>query len=582
MKASDYIVSFFEQRGVNVVFGYIGGMITHLVDSLGQNENMRYIQTYHEQTAAIAAEGYAIESGKFGVAICTSGPGVTNMMTGIADAYFGSIPVLFISGQVNTYEYKYDKPIRQQGFQEMEVVNVVKPITKYAVLLDKPEDIRYELEKAVYLATHGRKGPVAIDLPMNISRTEIDPAKLRGYVPEAEKPHAIPVDEIRNLIERAKRPIILVGAGCNGDDVDIMLDKYLADTQIPVVTSLMGRGIIDETYPNYLGMIGSYGNRCANMAVAKADLLITLGSRMDTRQTGALYQEFLKEGKIIHVDLDENELDYHRLENRLKVHSSVADFLKALDKESVHYQDYSSWNKWVTKLKEDYSQDKEVDRFVDNKAPYQLLQRLNEISKEGDVYTVDVGQNQMWSAQTLKLKKGQRFVNSGGLAPMGFAMPAAIGIAFANPRKTIYCVTGDGGFHMAVQSMLTIAQYNLNIKVVVINNAALGMITQFQHLYFNDRMHGTTKAGGFIDPDLEIMAKAYGVRYSEYTSESLNEFEAADGPGMINYVVKGLTTVSPKLEYNKPIDKPSPQLSETEYNSIMQLLINKTLVGGVE
>lgn len=572
MKASDYIVSFFEQRGVNVVFGYIGGMITHLVDSLGQNENMRYIQTYHEQTTAIAAEGYAIESGKFGVAICTSGPGVTNMMTGIADAFFGSIPVLFISGQVNTYEYKYDKPIRQQGFQEMEVVNVVKPITKYAVLLDNPEDIRYELEKAVYIATHGRKGPVAIDLPMNISRAEIDPEKLRGYMPEEEKPHTIPVDEVRNLIEGAKRPIILVGAGCNGDGVDKMLDKHLLDAQIPVVTSLMGRGIIDETYPNYVGMIGSYGNRCANMAVAKADLLITLGSRMDTRQTGAMYQEFLKDGKIIHVDLDENELDYHRLENRLKVHSSVADFLIALDKESIHYQDYSSWNKWVAKLKEDYSQDKEVERFVDNKAPYQLLQRLNEISKEGDVFTVDVGQNQMWSAQTLKLKKGQRFVNSGGLAPMGFAMPAAIGIAFANPRKTIYSVTGDGGFHMAIQSMLTIAQYNLNIKVVVINNAALGMITQFQHLYFNDRMYGTTKAGGFIDPDLEIMAKAYGVRYSEFTSESLNEFESAGGPGLINYVVNGLTTVSPKLEYNKPIDKPSPQLPEDEYQSVMESL----------
>lgn len=572
MKASDYIVSFFEQRGVNVVFGYIGGMITHIVDSLGQNENMRYIQTYHEQTAAIAAEGYAIESGKFGVAICTSGPGVTNMMTGIADAYFGSIPVLFISGQVNTYEYKYDKPIRQQGFQEMEVVNVVKPITKYAVLLDNPEDIRYELEKAVYIATHGRKGPVAIDLPMNISRAEIDPEMLRGYIPEEEKPHTIPIDEVRSLIEGAKRPIILVGAGCNGDDVDKMLDKYLVDTQIPVVTSLMGRGVIDETYPNYVGMIGSYGNRCANMAVAKADLLITLGSRMDTRQTGAMYQEFLKDGEIIHVDLDENELDYHRLENRLRVHSSVADFLKTLDKGSVHYQDYTSWNSWIAILKENYSQDKEIERFVDNKAPYQLLQRLNEISKEGDVFTVDVGQNQMWSAQTLKLKKGQRFVNSGGLAPMGFAMPAAIGIAFANPKKTIYCVTGDGGFHMAVQSMLTIAQYNLDIKVVVINNAALGMITQFQHLYFNDRMYGTTKAGGFIDPDLETMAKAYGVHYSEHTSDSLNKFEAAEGPGMVNYVVKGLTTVSPKLEYNKPIDKPSPQLPDDEYQSVMDSL----------
>lgn len=572
MKASDYIVSFLEQRGVNVVFGYIGGMITHLVDSLGQNDKMRYIQTYHEQTAAIAAEGYAIESGKFGVAICTSGPGVTNMMTGIADAFFGSIPVLFISGQVNTYEYKYDKPIRQQGFQEMEVVNVVKPITKYAVFLDKPEDIRYELEKAVYIATHGRKGPVAIDLPMNISRAEIEPEKLRGYVPEEEKPSNIPIAEVINLIEKSKRPIILIGGGAAGDGVDIKLNKFLDETKIPVITSLMGRGIIDETYPHYVGMVGSYGNRCANMAVAKADLLITLGSRMDTRQTGAMYQDFLRGGKIIHVDLDENELEYHRLENRLKVHGSVADFLKALDKETVTYQDYTNWDNWIAKLKEDYSQDREVERFVDNKAPYQLLQRLNEISKDGDVFTVDVGQNQMWSAQTLKLKKGQRFVNSGGLAPMGFAMPAAIGIAFANPKKTVYCVTGDGGFHMAIQSMLTIAQYNLNIKVVVINNSALGMITQFQHLYFNDRMYGTTKAGGFINPDLKTMAKAYGVRYSEYTSESLNEFEVSDGPRMINYVVNGLTTVSPKLEYNKPIDKPSPQLPEEEYLCVMNSL----------
>lgn len=567
MKASDYIVSFFEQRGVNVVFGYIGGMITHLVDSLGQNPNVQYIQTYHEQTAAIAAEGYAIESGKLGVAICTSGPGVTNMMTGIADAFFGSIPVIFISGQVNTYEYKYDKPIRQQGFQEMEVVNVVKPITKYAVLLDKPEDIRYELEKAVYIATHGRKGPVAIDLPMNISRAEIDPEQLRGYEPEEEELSNIPTEEVVKLIENAKRPIILLGGGADG--VGEYINKFLAETNIPVITSLMGRGIIDETYPHYVGMVGSYGNRCANMAVAKADLLITLGSRMDTRQTGAMFQEFLKEGKIIHVDLDENELEYHRLENRLKVHASVADFLNALEKETITYQDYSTWNDWVSKLKKNYSQDREVERFVDNKAPYQLLQRLNEISEEGDVFTVDVGQNQMWSAQTLILKKDQRFVNSGGLAPMGFAMPAAIGISFANPKKTIYCVTGDGGFHMAIQSMLTISQYNLNIKIVVINNSALGMITQFQHLYFNDRMYGTTKAGGYINPDLKAMAKAYGVRYSEYTSDSLNEFETSDGPRMINYVVSGLTTVSPKLEYNKPIDRPSPQLPDDEYQRVM-------------
>jgi acetolactate synthase-1/2/3 large subunit len=574
MKVSDYIVSFLAEKGIDTVFGYIGGMITHIVDSLGKSEQVKYIQTYHEQTAAIAAEGYAIGCDKFGVAVCTSGPGVTNMMTGIADAYFGSIPVIFISGQVNTYEYKYDKPVRQQGFQEMEVVNVVKPITKYAVLLDKPEDIRYELEKAVYIATHGRKGPVVIDLPMNISRAEIEPEKLRGYEPEVGASSVIPINEIRELIEGAKRPMILVGAGCYGENVGRMLDQYLVKTNIPVVTSLMGRGIIDETYPHYVGMIGSYGNRCANMSVAKADLLIALGSRMDTRQTGAMYREFLREGKIIHVDLDKNELDYHRLTNRLKVYASVADFLKVLTDASVNYQDYTIWNTWIDKIKENYSQDKEIERFVENRAPYQLLQRLNEISKEGDVFTVDVGQNQMWSAQTLKLKKGQRFVNSGGLAPMGFAMPVAIGIAFANPKKTIYCVTGDGGFHMAIQSMLTIAQYNLNIKVIVINNAALGMITQFQHLYFDDRMYGTTKAGGFINPDLKNLAKAYDMRYAEYTSDSLNEFDAEGGPGLVNYLVRGLTTVSPKLEYNKPIDRPSPQLPETEYNCIAKLLAN--------
>ena len=572
MKASDYIVSFLQRQGIDVVFGYIGGMITHLVDSLGQNGRVKYVQTYHEQTAAIAAEGYAIESGKFGVAICTSGPGVTNMMTGIADAYFDSIPVLFITGQVNTYEYKYDKPVRQQGFQEMEVVNVVKPVTKYAVLLDKEEDIRYELEKAVYVATHGRKGPVVIDLPMNISRAEIDPSKQRGYVPEEEEFPPLPIGRIREMLEEAKRPVVLVGAGCSGDEAAAKLDAFLAKSSIPVVTSLMGRGIIDETKPRYIGMIGSYGNRCANMALAQADLLIALGSRLDTRQTGARYQEFLKEGSVIHVDIDAGELDGNRLQNRLKVHSSVSAFLDALEGASVRYNDYGTCNSWIDGLKEKYSQDVEVERFVRNKAPYRLMQRLNEISGEGDVFTVDVGQNQMWSAQSLKLKAGQRFVTSGGLAPMGFAMPAAIGIAFANPGRTVYCVTGDGGFHMSVQSLLTISQYKLNIKVIVINNAALGMITQFQHLYFGDRMYGTTAEGGFINPDLKSLADAYSVRYDESGPDSLEILQADGGPALLNYVVEGLTSVSPKLEFNMPMDRPSPQLPEEEYLSVAQSL----------
>ena len=561
MKASDYIVSFLERRGVDTVFGYIGGMITHLVDSLGRSESVRYIQTYHEQTAAIAAEGYAIESGKFGVAICTSGPGVTNMMTGIADAYFGSIPVLYITGQVNTYEYKYNKPIRQQGFQEMEVVNVVKPITKYAVMVDDAKNLRFELEKAVYIATHGRKGPVVIDLPMNISRAEINPDNLNGFVPEKATNFFVNINEIRKLVGSAKRPMILVGAGCEGDETRELLNKYLQDTQIPVITSLMGRGMIDETYAHYIGMVGSYGNRCANMCVAKADLLIALGTRLDTRQTGAMYQSFLQNGTIIHVDIDKNELESHRLENRLKVHASVTIFIKALETANIHYRDYSDWNRWIDNIRTNYNQDKEIERFVENKTPYRLLQRLNDLTNDNDIITVDIGQNQMWAAQTLKLKKGQRFVTSGGLAPMGFSLPVAIGMAFANPKKTIWCLNGDGGFHMAVQSLLVISQYNLNIKVIVINNSALGMITQFQHLYFDNRMYGTTRTGGFVNPDIESLAKAYGLSYLELKENELNIMDLkSDSPVLVNYRVNGLTTVSPKLEYNKPIDMPSPQL----------------------
>lgn len=572
MKASDYIVSFLAERGVDTVFGYIGGMITHLVDSLGKSEQVRYIQTYHEQTAAIAAEGYAIESGKFGVAICTSGPGVTNMMTGIADAYFGSIPVIYITGQVNSYEYKYDKPIRQQGFQEMEVVNVVKPITKYAALVDDATKLRYELEKAVYIAMHGRKGPVVIDLPMNISRADIEPEQLEGFIPEEVQKDAVNINKVRELIESSKRPMILVGAGCEGEGIQQLLNSYLQKTQIPVITSLMGRGMTDETYSHYIGMVGSYGNRCANMTVAKSDLLIVLGSRLDTRQTGTMYRSFLQDGTIIHVDIDENELENHRLDNRLKVHASVYDFLNEVNNADIRYGNYIQWNLWIDGMKAEYGQDKEIERFVENKAPYRLLQKLNKMTNENDIITADIGQNQMWAAQTLKLKKGQRFVTSGGLAPMGFSLPVAVGMAFANPKKTIWCLNGDGGFHMAVQSLLVISQYKLNIKVVVINNAALGMITQFQHLYFENRMFGTTEAGGFVNPNIETLARAYGLNYIELTEDDLESMNLSSSkPMIVNYKVSGLTTVSPKLEYNKPINMPSPQLSEEELKSIPEI-----------
>lgn len=565
MKASDYIVSFLQSQGVHVIFGYIGGMITHLVDSIDKNPDVKYIQTYHEQTAAIAAEGYATESGNIGVAIATSGPGATNMITGIADAYFGNIPVLYITGQVNTNEYKYDKPIRQQGFQEIDVVSIVKPITKYAVMVDRPENLRYELEKSIHIAKSGKKGPVLIDLPLDISRSEINPETLQSYLFNHEQEKYIDFAKIEQLISQSEFPMVLIGGGCAG--CGDIINSFLKDGNLPVVTSLMGRGIIDETYPYYLGMVGSYGNRCANMSFEKVDLLIALGSRLDTRQTGTKIEDFMPNGVIIHVDIDNNELSSHRLSNRVCVNTDVKCFLEGLKKNNIHISFSNDWHRWIHMLQTEYNQDMEIDRFVDNKSPYIFMQKLNDISENNDVFTVDIGQNQMWAAQTLRLKHGQRFITSGGLAPMGFSLPVAIGVAFADPSKRIICINGDGGLHIAVQSLMVISQHHLNIKVIVVNNSSLGMITQFQHLYFNDRMVGTTKQGGYVVPDFKSIADAYKLKYrniTNYSDSELFQEMRQQGPAFFEYQTNGLTTVSPKLEYNHPIYKPTPLLPEDE------------------
>lgn len=574
MKLSDYIISVFEQQKINVIFGYMGGMITHLVDSIYKYENIKFVQTYHEQSAAIAAEGYAIGTNNIGIAIATSGPGATNMITGIADAYFDSIPVLYITGQVNTYEYKNNKPIRQQGFQETDVVAIVKPITKYAVLITDAQNIKYELEKALYLAKNGRPGPVLLDIPMDIQRMVINPLELRGYTPEEEVIHnKYDVDQIKELIQNAQRPMVLVGGGAL--QAKVLVNEFIKKHNLPVISSLRGLGIINEDTRNYMGMIGSYGNRCANMSIANVDLLIVLGSRLDTRQTGAMFTEFMKDGVIIHVDIDRNELEYNRLQNRIQIHTDVTSFLSGI--ENIYFSNsLEEWNDYLCTLKSEYNQEKEIQRFVENKTPYKFIQTLSNYSNENDIYTIDIGQNQMWAAQTLQLKKGQQFITSGGLAPMGFALPVAVGMAFAEPHKTIYCICGDGGFHIALQSLMLVSQYNLNIKIIVLNNKALGMITQFQQLYFDGRTTGTTTSGGYEVPNIKNISSAYNLPYYQINeaylvnNKLMNEiFNSRNG--IVECIIDGQTSVSPKLEYNKPIEKPTPLLPDEEFDNSIKI-----------
>ena len=571
MKVSDYIAKYIEQQHVTTIFGYIGGMITHLVDSITSNKNIKFVQVYHEQTAAIAAEGYAKESGNIGVAISTSGPGATNMITGIADAYFDSIPVVYITGQVNTYEYKYDTPLRQLGFQETNIIDIVKPITKYAVLVDDKEKIKYELEKAFYYAKEGRPGPVLLDIPMDIQRSEIDVENLITFATNDNTNYSFDINEVLSLIKKAKRPMILVGAGCKGDKTKKELENFVKKTNFPIVSSLMGKGAFNECATNYLGMIGSYGNRCANMGMAKVDLLIALGSRLDIRQTGII-NNFISEGIILHIDIDLNELNNNRLKNRIKIHSDVFSFLSKMNVVIAKLDTNGTWLNFLQNLKTKYNQKNEIERFVENKSPYTFIQKLSDLSKKGDIFCADVGQNQMWAAQTLLLKKQQKFITSGGLAPMGFSIPVSLGIAFANPEANIISINGDGGFHIALQSLMLISQYNLPIKVIVMNNSALGMITQFQTLYFEGRMNGTTKEGGYFTPDISHISESYNLKYYKLSVTDLDDLDLLKEimscrNCIVEYNIDGQTMVSPKLEYNNKIEIMNPLLSENELNN---------------
>ena len=564
MKASDYIASFIQQHGVNIVYGYIGGMITHLVDSIASTQGMQFVQAYHEQSAAFAAEGYSIENGNLGVAISTSGPGATNMITGIADAWFGSIPVLYISGQVNSYEYKYDKPIRQQGFQETDIVSIVKPITKYAALIDNAANLRYELEKAVYMAQSGRRGPVLLDICMDVQRAEINPDELKSFVPEETKQESnYKISDIAKLISSAKRPMFLFGAGAQSDKAKALVSKILNKTQIPAACSLMGLGVVNADYEYYLGLLGSYGNRCANKSMEDVDLLIAVASRLDTRQTGAKYQSFVEHGTVVHVDIDANELTSHRLQNRMMVCDSAEHFFESLLENLPEQTNYTVWQEKIRELKFKYSQKKEVEGYVNNKSPYRLMESINEHSKVNDVFVADIGHNQMIAAQTLKVDGNKKFVTSGGLAPMGFSLPISAGIAMASPEKRVISINGDGGFHMASQSLMLISQYNLPVITFIVNNESLGMITQFQSLYFNGRMNATTNGGGYKTPDFKQLAKAYGLKYyrideSSLANENLMSEIFAERNCVVDFWTKGLTTISPKLEYNKPIYQPTP------------------------
>lgn len=582
MKISDYICRYLENYGVKFIYGFTGGVITQFIDSIYKSTKIKFVHINHEQAAAFAASALAKYTNRLQVATATSGPGATNLITGIADAFFDSAPVLFITGQVNTNDFKYNKKIRQQGFQETDIVNIVKPITKYSALVDNQNNIVYELKKACSIALSGRKGPVLLDIPFNIQRAEIEITPDDYLCSLNQNKNHISQQEFENItsiIEKSKKPVILSGGGCSMAMSKEILIDFTEKFRIPVVVSLMGKDSFPHDHELFGGFIGSYGNRYGNIILAKSDLLIVLGSRLDSRQTGNIIDPFKKK-KIIWVDIDNNEIACSKLKAyksfNCDVNFFLKEFIKYIKSRKINVN-REKYNNILNTLKLEFSPLSEFKR--DNKSDwhYQIMNLISDLFKDDDVICVDVGQIQMLAAQVIKINNNQRFINSGGMAPMGYALPAAIGISKHTGKRSIVIV-GDGGMQINIQELNTVIKNKLPIIIIVFNNKSLGMIKQFQELYFEKRYCATDESSGYYSCDFKKIGESYGIKSFKVNKDTKNInnifnniFNILKGPVLLEIDINYNTYIFPKLSFDKPIDELNPLLNLDEQNKIDNL-----------
>jgi acetolactate synthase-1/2/3 large subunit len=562
MKASDFIAEFLMKKGIKSVFELSGGMITHILDSLNQKTDINIITMHHEQGAAFAAEGYARVTGLPGIALATSGPGATNLLTGIGSCYFDSTPAIFITGQVNRHELKGDREIRQLGFQETDIVTMAKPITKACFQITDANDIPNIFESAFKIALEGRPGPVLIDIPMDTQRIQIEDNSL---VVDDVKDLEINSDILGNLIEdiqKAKKPLILSGRGIKASKSQDLFDEFIKKTQIPVITTLLGLDTINYDNSQRVGFIGSYGNRWANIAFGECDLLIVLGSRLDIRQTGADVK-FIENRKIYHIDYEKGEVN-NRVKGCEAIITDLNFFFKAFKKSAfdISFVLNKDWSNHINNLKSTWPDIKELDPKGIN--PNVFMHLLSNKSKKAKVYLADVGSHQMWAAQSLELYNDQQFLTSGGMGAMGFSLPAGIGASIALNKKPVVVLVGDGCMQINIQELQTIVRNKLPIKIIVLNNRTLGMIRQFQDSYFESRYQSTY--WGYDAPDFAKVAIAYGiesrtVENQEDIEDEIDWFwsvENENKPQLLQVMIDPHTNTYPKIAFGRPITEMEP------------------------
>ncbi|MGP6139789.1 biosynthetic-type acetolactate synthase large subunit [Jeotgalibaca sp. A127] len=552
---ADLFVQTLVDAGVEVVFGYPGGSVLPIYDALHREKpDFQHIMCRHEQGLIHGAEGYARVTGKPGVVIATSGPGGTNLLTGIADAMIDSLPIVIFTGQVSS------ALIGSDAFQEADLIGLTTPITKHNYQVKDLKDLPRIVKEAFHIATTGRKGPVVVDLPKNISEAisngEIYESDfyLPGYQPSIY-PNQLQIQRLLAALAHAERPLLLVGAGVKFADASNELKAFAEKYNLPVVTTLQGLGAFPETHIQSLGMGGMHGSYAANIAIQECDLLINIGSRFDDRLTGNL-DKFAPHATVAHIDVDSAEIGKNITTKYPIVADAKEALLKLLEGE-VEQTDISDWAEMTQTNKTNYPL--WYQRNSETISPQWLIEEIYHATNGDAIVVTDVGQHQMWAGQFYKYDKPHNFVTSGGLGTMGFGLPAAIGAQVGRPNETVIALLGDGGIQMTSQELATIRDYNLPVKVIIVNNEALGMVRQWQEIIYEERYSESLLTNG-RNPDFVKLADSYGIKGYRVSKESevpslIKEALAFDGPILIDARVTHKEKVFPMVPAGKGNDE---------------------------
>ncbi|MFB1081253.1 acetolactate synthase large subunit [Jeotgalibacillus sp. JSM ZJ347] len=548
VQGADIFIQSLQNEGVEMIFGYPGGAVLPIYDALYKNP-IPHILARHEQGAIHAAEGYARVSGKTGVVIATSGPGATNLVTGIADAMMDSLPLVVFTGQVAS------AVIGTDAFQEADIVGITQPITKHNYQVKDVNDLPRIIHEAFHIASTGRPGPVLVDIPKNVSNEIFTMAEVKqtevnlpGYQPTTT-PNFLQIQKVAQAIQRAKKPLVLAGAGVLHAKAAQELTEFIEQTGMPITNTLLGLGTIHGEHPQFLGMAGMHGTYAANMAICECDLLINFGARFDDRLTGNL-EHFAPNAQVIHIDIDPAEIGKN-VPTEIPIVADAKEAIQALLKLSIHTEGIEEWTAHLNGMKEEYPLHYQSEE--EGILPQEALEMIHKHTRGDAIVTTDVGQHQMWTAQYYKFNHPDHWVTSGGLGTMGFGFPAAIGAQLAKPKETVVAITGDGGFQMTLQELSLLQESQIPVKVVILNNQCLGMVRQWQQTFYQERYSQSLMPS---QPDFVKLAEAYDLEGYKVTSleEADAVFEKAlnsNKPVLIDCRVKQIENVYPMVAPGK-------------------------------